>query len=47
MQDVPAVWDEVKFLDGYPGKFYAVARRAGKKWYVRGSMLIPFNTKSN
>jgi hypothetical protein len=36
MQDVPAVWDEVKFLDGYPGKFYAVARRAGKKWYVAG-----------
>ncbi len=34
MQDVPVVWDEVKFIDGYPGKFYAVARRAGKKWYV-------------
>jgi len=34
MQTVPVVWDEVKFIDGYPGKFYAVARRAGKKWYV-------------
>jgi alpha-glucosidase len=36
MQSIPAVWDEVKFIDGYPGKFYAVARRAGKKWYVAG-----------
>lgn len=34
MQNIPAVWDEVKYIDGYPGKFYAVARRAGKKWYV-------------
>jgi hypothetical protein len=34
MQNIPAVWDEVKFIDGYPGKYYAVARRAGKKWYV-------------
>ncbi|MBK8090322.1 MAG: glycoside hydrolase family 97 catalytic domain-containing protein [Chitinophagaceae bacterium] len=34
MQTVPVAWDEVKFIDGYPGKFYAVARRAGKKWYV-------------
>ncbi|WP_462255004.1 glycoside hydrolase family 97 protein [Ferruginibacter sp.] len=36
MQNIPAFWDEVKFIDGYPGKFYAVARRAGKKWYVAG-----------
>jgi hypothetical protein len=34
MQTVPVAWDEVKFIDGYPGKHYAVARRAGKKWYV-------------
>jgi len=36
MQDIPVAWDEVKFIDGYPGKFYAVARRVGKKWYVAG-----------
>ena len=36
MQNVPAAWDEVKFIDGFPGKYYAVARRAGKKWYVAG-----------
>ena len=34
MQTVPVAWDEVKFIDGYPGKHYAVARREGKKWYV-------------
>ncbi len=34
MQNIPLHWDEVKFIDGYPGKFYAVARRAGTKWYV-------------
>ncbi|MBC7874738.1 MAG: glycoside hydrolase family 97 catalytic domain-containing protein [Ferruginibacter sp.] len=36
MQTVPAIWDEVQFIDGYPGKYYVVARRAGKKWYVAG-----------
>jgi len=36
MQSVPPVWDDVHFLDGYPGKYYVVARRAGKKWYVAG-----------
>jgi hypothetical protein len=34
MQDVPGSWDDVVFLDGYPGKSYAVARRSGRKWYV-------------
>lgn len=34
MRQVPVSWDETKFIDGYPGKFYAVARRSGSKWYV-------------
>lgn len=34
MQHVPVQWDDTKFIDGYPGKFYAVARRSGSKWYV-------------
>ncbi|MFN8251865.1 MAG: glycoside hydrolase family 97 catalytic domain-containing protein [Ferruginibacter sp.] len=34
MQNIPSHWDDVKFIDGYPGKFYAVARRSGNKWYV-------------
>ncbi len=36
MQNIPSNWDDVKFIDGYPGKYYVVARRAGSKWYVTG-----------
>ena len=36
MKDVPTVWDEVRFIDGYPGKYIIMARRAGKKWFVVG-----------
>ncbi len=34
LQQLPVSWDETRFLDGYPGKLYAVARRSGKKWYI-------------
>lgn len=34
---VPTVWDETRFLDGYPGKFFVVARRYGTQWYIAGS----------
>ena len=27
-------WDEVRFIDGYPGKYVVLARRSGEKWYV-------------
>ena len=36
MKDVPTLWDEVKFIDGYPGRYAIIARRAGTKWYVAG-----------
>ncbi|WP_343587693.1 glycoside hydrolase family 97 catalytic domain-containing protein [Flavobacterium sp.] len=36
MKEVPSVWDEVRFLDGYPGKYVVLARRKGAKWYVAG-----------
>ena len=36
MKEVPATWDEVRFLDGYPGKFVILARRKGDKWYIAG-----------
>ena len=36
MKEVPTTWDEVRFLDGYPGKFVLMARRKGEKWYVAG-----------
>ena len=36
MKQVPTTWDEVKFIDGYPGKYIILARRCGAKWYVVG-----------
>jgi len=36
MKTVPTTWDEVKFIDGYPGKYAILARRHGDKWYVAG-----------
>ena len=36
MKEVPTTWDEVKFIDGYPGKYVILARRCGDKWYVVG-----------
>ena len=36
MKQVPTTWDEIKFIDGYPGKYVIMARRCGTKWYVVG-----------
>jgi len=36
MKQVPTTWDEVRFIDGYPGKYVIMARRSGSKWYVAG-----------
>ena len=36
MKTVPTTWDEVKFIDGYPGKYAIIARRSGSKWFVVG-----------
>lgn len=36
LQDLPREWDEVKFIDGYPGKYVVIARRAGDVWYIAG-----------
>lgn len=32
--ELPTVWDDTKFLSGYPGKWVALARRSGDNWYV-------------
>lgn len=36
LREVPAVWDETRFLDGYPGDYTVLARRRGDRWYVAG-----------
>lgn len=36
LRDLPTYWDDVKFIDGYPGKYAVIARRHGTKWYIAG-----------
>lgn len=36
MKQVPTTWDDIRFIDGYPGKYVILARRHGDKWYVAG-----------
>jgi alpha-glucosidase len=36
LQQLPTHWDEVRFIDGFPGKLVVLARRTGSKWYVTG-----------
>ncbi|WP_289659944.1 glycoside hydrolase family 97 protein [Flavobacterium panacagri] len=34
LKNVPTVWDETVYIDGYPGKYCVIARRKNTKWYV-------------
>lgn len=34
MRNIPTLWDETLFIDGYPGKYVVLARRHGEQWYV-------------
>jgi hypothetical protein len=34
MRNVPTLWDETRFIEGYPGKYIVLARRHGEQWYV-------------
>jgi hypothetical protein len=36
MKEVPTRWDEVRYIDGHPGKYVILARRSGNKWYIAG-----------
>ncbi|MEI8226423.1 MAG: glycoside hydrolase family 97 protein [Bacteroidota bacterium] len=31
---VPTVWDDIRFISGYPGNYVAIAKRSGDKWFV-------------
>jgi alpha-glucosidase len=31
---VPTVWDDIKFIGGYPGDYVAIAKRSGSSWFV-------------
>ncbi len=34
MKSVPTVWNDIRFIDGYPGKYAVIARRSGDKWFI-------------
>ena len=36
LQELPRSWDDVKFIDGFPGRHVVIARKSGDAWYVAG-----------
>jgi alpha-glucosidase len=36
LKEVPSIWEDSKFISGYPGKYIVMARKGGGKWYVAG-----------
>lgn len=36
MGELPTVWDDTRFVSGYPGESVVMARRKGNVWYVGG-----------
>lgn len=41
MRQVPTTWDEVRYLDGYPGRNLVMARRSGSTWYIAAINASP------
>jgi hypothetical protein len=36
MRNIPTLWDETRYIDGFPGKYSVIARRNGENWYIAG-----------
>ena len=36
LQELPAAWEDTKFLLGYPGQLAILARKSGNRWYIGG-----------
>lgn len=36
LRDLPTQWDDVRFIEGFPGKYIVLARKKGAKWYISG-----------
>jgi len=36
LKQFPTAWDDIRFIDGDPGKFAVIARKNGENWYVGG-----------
>jgi len=44
LQKVPSAWDDIRFIDGYPGESAVFARRKGNDWYVAGISALAAKT---
>ena len=31
---VPTTWDDIHYMDGYPGEFVAIAKKTGTNWFI-------------
>ena len=36
LQQLPDTWEEVKYIDGFPGEYVVIARKSKGKWYIAG-----------
>nr|HQV34043.1 glycoside hydrolase family 97 catalytic domain-containing protein [Calditrichia bacterium] len=33
---IPPVWEDIRFLDGFPGQYAVLARKSGENWFIGG-----------
>ncbi len=36
LKNVPVTWDDIKLIEGYPGKYAVLARQNNNDWYIAG-----------
>ena len=36
ISNLPNQWDDTQYIDGFPGKYVVIARKAGNNWYIAG-----------
>ena len=36
LRDIPAIWEDVRLLAGFPGQYVVLARRSGRSWWIAG-----------
>ena len=36
LREVPSIWDDVRFVDGFPGEYVVLARKSGARWFIGG-----------
>ena len=50
LRQLPTTWEETRFIDGYPGKYVVLARKATNgNWYIAGlnAQKEPINLSIN